>query len=54
MELPKLTKRKKINHKKLVYLAKKVRESLKEEEKYLEEKLKHDENSFTGKFFLNS
>lgn len=54
MELPKLTKRKKINHKKLMNLAKKVRESLKEEEKYLMEKIKHDEDSFTGGFFLNS
>lgn len=54
MELPKLTKRKKINHKKLVRLAKIVRQSLKEEEQYLKEKTKYDEDSLAGKFFLNS
>lgn len=53
-ELPRLTKKKKIDHKKFIALAKKVRQSLKEEEKYLEEKLKHDENSFTGRVLLNS
>lgn len=53
-QLPKLIKKKKIDHKKLMSLAKKVRQSLKEEEKYLEEKAKHDENSIAGRFFLNS
>lgn len=53
MELPKLTKRKKINHKKLVRLAKIVRQSLKEEEQYLKEKTGY-EDSLTGRFFLNS
>lgn len=53
-ELPKLNKKKTIDHKKLMSLAKKVRQSLKEEEKYLEEKSKHDENSIAGRFFLNS
>lgn len=54
IELPKLIKKKKINHKKFVSLAKKVRESLAEEERYLEEKVKHDEDSLTRGFLLNS
>ncbi len=54
LELPKSTKKKKINHKKLMSLAKMVRQSLKKEEKYLEEKTRHDENSISGRFLLNS
>lgn len=54
MELPKSTKKKKIDHKKFAALAKKVRKSLEEESRYLKEKAKQDENSIAGEFFLNS
>lgn len=49
LQLPKVTK-KKVNLKKLELLAKIIRESLKEEAKYLEERSKKDENSLTGRF----
>ena len=53
-ELPKLTKKRKINHKRFMALAKTVRQSLIEEAKYLEEKISKDENSFTGRILFNS
>ncbi len=50
LTLPKIVNKKKINLKKLGLLAKIVRESLREEAKYLEERSKKDENSLTGRF----
>lgn len=52
-ELPIITKKKKIDLKKLVLLAKKVRKSLEEEERYLEKHSK-DENSISGRILLGS
>lgn len=54
LTLPKITVKKKINHIRFTALAKKVRESLREEQRYLEARVKIDENSSIGRFLLNS
>jgi len=48
--LPVVKNRKKIDLKKFELLAKKVRESFEEEEKYLEEKIRKNENNNTTRF----
>lgn len=53
-DLPITTKRKKINLKKFVELAKRVRESFEEEERYLERLRKQNENNPTRGILLNS
>lgn len=50
-QLPVIKNKKKINIKEFQKLAKKVRDSLKEEKKYLEEKAKNNENSYGSGFF---
>ena len=53
-ELPIITKKKRINLKRFVELAKKVRESFEEENRYLEKLRKDDENRSTRGILLNS
>ena len=52
-KLPVVKKRKKIDIKKFVALAKKVRESFEEEAKYLEEKMRNENNN-TNRFLFKS
>lgn len=48
-ELPKISKKKKIDLKKFVTLAKKVRKSFEEEEKYLEKRMRrYEDNNSAG------
>lgn len=49
-DLPKVSKKKKIDLKKFVLLAKKVRESFKEEEEYLEKQARRYENNNSAGF----
>lgn len=51
--LPKVSKKKKIDLKKFVLLAKKVRESFEEEEKYLEKQARRYENNNSAGFLSN-
>lgn len=51
--LPKVSKKKKIDLKKFVLLANKVRKSFEEEEKYLEKKTRRDENNNSAGFLPN-
>ncbi|MDO8658728.1 MAG: hypothetical protein Q7K55_08355 [Candidatus Levybacteria bacterium] len=51
--LPKVSKKKKIDLKKFVLLANKVRKSFEEEEKYLEKKTRRDENNNSVRFLPN-
>lgn len=51
--LPVIRKRKKIDLKKFVLLAKKVKDSFEEEEKYLEKKMKRNENNNSTGFPQN-
>lgn len=52
-DLPKVSKKKRIDLKKFVLLAKKVRKSFEEEEKYLEKKIRRDENNNSAGFLPN-
>ena len=49
-DLPKVSKKKKIDLKKFVLLAKKVRKSFKEEEEYLEKQARRYENNNSAGF----
>ena len=52
-DLPKVSKKKKIDLKKFVLLAKKVRKSFKEEEEYLEKQARRYENNNSAGFLQN-
>ena len=52
-DLPTVARKKKINLKKLIELAKKVRESLKEEERYLREQKPNENNTPSGLFAID-
>ena len=53
-DLPVVKNRKKIDLKKFKLLAKKVRESFEEEEKYLYEKVRRNENNNSARFLPNT
>lgn len=52
-KLPKVIKKKKIDLKKFVSLAKKVRESFEQENEYLKKKVRRDENNNPAGFLPN-
>ena len=52
-DLPKIPKKKKIDLKKFVSLAKKVKESFEKEEKFLEKKAARNENNNSAGFLSN-